>query len=132
MTRAWCSADAPLDVAIRPPCAERAKAVTARSISTASRTSIGLTSTLRGSATAWITPNWAIAAEFVGSRRTATRVTSGAISLSSSSHFPPMLYSEIMKPVVLPPGRARLPDDAGADWIADDRKDDRHAAGRLL
>src|SRR5262245_55101356 len=85
-----------------------------------------------GRAIAWMTPNWAIAAEFVGSRRTATRVTSGAISLSSSSHFPPMLYSEIMKPVVLPPGRARLPDDAGADWIADDWKDDRHAAGRLL
>jgi hypothetical protein len=32
----------------------------------------------------------------------------GAISLSSSSHFPPMLYSAVMKPVTLPPGRARL------------------------
>ena len=43
-----------------------------------------------------------------GSRRTATRVTPGAICLSSSSHFPPMLYSKFMKPVALPPGRARL------------------------
>ena len=39
---------------------------------------------------------------------TATRVTLGAISLSNSSHFPPMVYSAIMKPVALPPGRARL------------------------
>ena len=43
-----------------------------------------------------------------GSRRTATRVTRGAISLSSSSHFPLKLYSNCMKPVTLPPGRARL------------------------
>jgi hypothetical protein len=28
--------------------------------------------------------------------------------LSSSSHFPLMLYSKFMKPVTLPPGRARL------------------------
>src|SRR5262249_48769763 len=32
----------------------------------------------------------------------------GAISLSSSSHLPLMLHSNAMKPVVLPPGRARL------------------------
>ena len=43
-----------------------------------------------------------------GSRRTAARVTPGAISLSSSSHFPLMLNSNSMKPVALPPGRARL------------------------
>jgi hypothetical protein len=28
--------------------------------------------------------------------------------LSNSSHFPPMLYSNVIKPVMLPPGRARL------------------------
>src|SRR5262249_1630416 len=32
----------------------------------------------------------------------------GAISLSSSSHFAAMLYSYTIKPVALPPGRARL------------------------
>src|SRR5215469_11519189 len=37
-----------------------------------------------------------------------TRVTPGAICLSSSSHFPLMLYSNSMKPVALRPGRARL------------------------
>src|SRR5262249_53415496 len=43
-----------------------------------------------------------------GSRTTATRVTLGAISLSSSSHFAPMPYSYGVKPVILPPGRAKL------------------------
>ena len=42
------------------------------------------------------------------SRSTATRVTLGAICLSSSSHFPLILYSNAMKPVALPPGRAKL------------------------
>src|SRR5262249_32309925 len=37
-----------------------------------------------------------------------TRVTRGAISLSSSNHFPLKLYSEFIKPVTLPPGRAKL------------------------
>ena len=44
----------------------------------------------------------------MGSRRIAARVTPGAICLSSSSHFPPRLYSKFMNPVALPPGRARL------------------------
>ena len=43
-----------------------------------------------------------------GSRRTATRVTRGANSLSNSSHFGLIPYSNKMNPVVLPPGRARL------------------------
>ena len=43
-----------------------------------------------------------------GSRRTATRVTLGAMSLSSSNHFAPIPYSAEVKPVALPPGRAKL------------------------
>src|SRR6516164_4111931 len=39
---------------------------------------------------------------------TAARVTCGAICLSSSSHLPLKLYSQFMKPVMLPPGRDRL------------------------
>jgi hypothetical protein len=42
-------------------------------------------------------------AEMAESRRTATRFTSGAICLSRSNHFPPMLYSKSKKPVALPP-----------------------------
>ena len=42
------------------------------------------------------------------SRITAARVTRGAICLSSSSHFPLMPNSNWVKPVALPPGRARL------------------------
>ena len=86
----------------------RAKAATARSISAASRTLTGLTSTPNDGATDWIAPNWPIPAVMAGSRRTAARVTPGAICLSSSSHFPLMPYSNAVKPVALPPGRARL------------------------
>ena len=43
-----------------------------------------------------------------GSRRTATCVTRGATSLSSSSHFPAKPNSEVTNPVALPPGRAKL------------------------
>jgi hypothetical protein len=41
-------------------------------------------------------------------RMTIARLTRGAISLSSSSHFPLMPYSNRRNPVVLPPGRDRL------------------------
>ena len=44
----------------------------------------------------------------IGRCSTATRTTLGAISLSSSSHFAPRLYSNDKKPVALPPGRPRL------------------------
>ena len=53
-------------------------------------------------------PNWAFPEGLPLSRKTAARVTFGAICLSSSSHFPLRLYSNSKKPVVLPPGRARL------------------------
>jgi regulator of protease activity HflC (stomatin/prohibitin superfamily) len=82
--------------------------VMARSISPASRVSIGRNSMPRDGATVWAAPNCAGPAATAASRRTATRVTRGAISLSSSSHFPPMAYSKTVKPVALPPGCAKL------------------------
>ena len=98
----------PLDVTINPLFDPRANAVTSRSISLASRMSTGLNSTPNDGATDWIEANWPIPAGMVGSRRTAARVTPGAISLSSSSHFPLMPYSKVVNPVALPPGRAKL------------------------
>src|SRR6516165_339536 len=55
-----------------------------------------------------MTANWPIPLVIPGSRRTATRVTPGAISLSNSGHFPHRVYSNCIKPVALPPGRDRL------------------------
>src|SRR5262249_16207274 len=81
---------------------------TARSISSASRTPTGRTSTPNDGAAAWIPANWPIPVAMAGSRRTATRFSSGAISLSSSSNFALRPYSYEMKPVALPPGCARL------------------------
>jgi hypothetical protein len=77
-----------------PAFGERANAVTARSISFASRNSIGFNSAPNDCATAWIIVHCPIAAAGVpGSRSTPTRVVPGAISLSSSIHFPAKLYS---------------------------------------
>ena len=61
----WTAANA-LAVTIRPPFEERANAATARSISAASRTLIGLTSTPSDGATDWITANWPIPAGYGG------------------------------------------------------------------
>src|SRR5262249_38284177 len=84
------------------------KTATACSIAiVASRRLIETTSTPNDGAAVWIAPHWPIPAAMVVSRRTAARLTPGAICLSSSSHFAPTLYSHDIKPVVLPPGRAR-------------------------
>jgi hypothetical protein len=93
-----------LAVTIRPPLPKRAKAVIPRSISLGSRTLTGLTSTPSDGAADWMAPNMPIPAVIAGSRSTPARVTPGAISLSSSSHFALKLYSNIIKPVALPPG----------------------------
>src|SRR5947199_6757106 len=73
------------------------------SISPASRMLIGLISTPTDGAAVWMAPHWPIPAVMAGSRMTAARVTRGAISLSSSSHFALVAYSSRMKPVALPP-----------------------------
>jgi hypothetical protein len=87
---------------------ERAKVAMPRSISPASRTLTGFTSTLSDCAMAWMMPNSAGPVGTSELRSTATRLTLGAICLSSSNHFPPMLYSPEVNPVTLPPGRAML------------------------
>jgi hypothetical protein len=63
-----------------------------------------MTSTPTVGAADWMTANWPIPVGVV-SLRTAARVASGAICLSNSGHFPARLYSNIIKPVALPPGR---------------------------
>src|SRR5262245_66346769 len=93
---------------MRPPLDERANAEIARSISLGSRKLTGVNSTPNVGATDWIAPNCTIPAAIVGSRRTATRVTLGAIYLSSSSHLEHMPYSNKTKTVALTQGRARL------------------------
>src|SRR5215470_16099613 len=73
-----------LPVTIRPPFGVPANAAMVRSISPASRMLTGLTSSPTDDATNWLIANWPIPDEKVASRRTAARVTRGAISLSSS------------------------------------------------
>ena len=97
----------PPAVAIMPPLGERAKVATPRSISPTSRALNGVSSTPSDCATDWMAANWPMPAAEVGSRKTAARVTRGAISLSSSTHLPLIVYSKFVKPVALAPGRAR-------------------------
>ena len=47
-------------------------------------------------------------AAVAGLNRSATRTVRGAISFNSSIHLPPTAGSLVVKPVMLPPGRARL------------------------
>src|SRR6516162_7982638 len=95
-------------VTIKPPFAGRASAVMACSISSAPRTLIGRTSTPSDGAKVCIAPNWPGPAATAGVCRNATCFTPGAISLSSSNHLAPMPYSNSMKPIALPPGRATV------------------------
>src|SRR6516165_1586007 len=103
----------------------------ARSISPASCVSIVRNSTPSDGATAWITANWLGPDAMADSRRTAARVTRGAISLSSSSHFAAMLYSHTKKPVAFAARPCQAIDVARADRIGDACEYDRHSAGRL-
>ena len=76
-------------------------------------------------------PNWPIPPAMAESRRTATRVTPGAICLSSSSHFALMPYSNSMKAGGVAARPRQAIDEAGADRIGDVHEHDRHGAGRL-
>src|SRR6516162_76438 len=121
----------PLAVIIKPLPGPRAIVVTARSISSGSRTPIGLNSTPSEGPTAWIAANWPTPSGEAGSRRTTARITPGDISLSSSSNFAPTPYSNCVKPVALPPGRAKL-STKPADRIRHLHKHDRQRASSLL
>ena len=59
-------------------------------------------------------------------------MTPGAICLSNSSHLALVPYSNAVKPVALPPGRAKLSTKPAADRVVHREKHDRHGAGRLL
>jgi hypothetical protein len=84
---------------------------------------------LSDGAAAWMTPNWATPDGIAASRRTPTRVTLGAICLTSSSHLP-------LKPFVrektggVAAGPRQAIDEAGGDRIDGGREHDRHGVGR--
>src|SRR4051794_10664981 len=97
-----------LAVTINPTFDLLANAVMPRSISPGSRMASRITSTPTEGAMDWIATHWPIPAGSAASRKTAARVTPGAASFSNSRYFPLMPYSNVVKPVTLPPGRARL------------------------
>jgi hypothetical protein len=66
-----------------------------------------------------------------GSRSTAARVTRGAISLSSSSHFPPDAVFEIGKTGGVAARPSQAVDEAGTDRVRSQREHDRYGTGCL-
>ena len=82
-------------------------------------------------ATTWMTPNWPIPVAMAGSRRTAARVTPGASSLSSSSHFALKLVFEQQETGGIAARPRQTIDEAGPDRIDDGQKHNRHRACRL-
>src|SRR5215472_5539909 len=66
-----------------------------------------------------------------GSPRTATRVTPGAICLSSSGHFPLMPVFEKHEAGGVAARVSQTFDEATGDWIGDDREHDRHRVRHL-
>src|SRR5262245_14571666 len=101
-----------------------------RSISSALRKSTGRSSTPSDGAAAWITANCPTPWGMLASRRTAARVTRGAISLSSSSHFVPRPYSYPVNPDPAAwPRQAR--DIASTDRIDGQREHNWRRAARF-
>ena len=93
----------------------------ARSISRASRTLIGLTSTPSDGATAWIARELADPGGYGGIPKDRRPRHARRDLLEQLQPFAAKLYSNCMKPVALPPGRARLstkPAPTGSGTIA--------------
>src|SRR5215472_3333241 len=109
-------------VITKPLFEESAKAVTARSISTASRKSRGFASTLSAEATAWITPNRATPEGVAASRRTATRLMPGA---NAGAVF------ERGKAGGVAAGSRQTGNKSSPDGISYNREHNRYGAGHL-
>ena len=90
-----------------------------RSISRASRTSTGLTSTPSDGATVWIAPNWPMPERYGGIAKDRRPRHARRDLLSSSSHFPPMPYSNRGKAGGIAARPRQAVDKAGADRIGD-------------
>src|SRR4051812_19358514 len=76
-----------------------------------------------------MTANWPIPTAYRALRRIAACVTFGAISLSSSSHFPHKLYSNIIKPVAVGARLRQGLDEARPDRVGSDDEHDGNGVG---
>ena len=119
-----------LPVTITPLFAPRANAEMPRSISPASRVSRGVQLHANRARNGLDGTELGRPATFPESRRTNTRVTPGAISLSSSSHFAAMPY-RVGKAGGIAARVRQAVDEAGTDRVGDDGEHDRNGARRL-
>src|SRR5262249_36015432 len=108
ISRRWATREL-VCIQVRPPCGSRASAAITDSRSDLSRTGAAIASTANETAAALKGfSQYSAYVAAAGLNSIATRLTRGAISLSSSSHLPPSESSVVEKPVTLPPGRGKL------------------------
>src|SRR5262249_18817805 len=119
-----------LPVTIRPPFEPRAKAAIARSISPASRTLTGFSSTPNDGATDCIAPNWPAPTARRGSQMTATRLTPGCDLFEQFEPFRADANFEAHKPGGVAARPRQAFNQTGSDRIGGGRKHDRHCAGQ--
>ena len=119
-------------VTIRPPFGARANAVTARSISPASRTSTGLISTPNDGATDCIAANWPIPAGHGGIPKDRRSRHARRDLLEQLQPFRAHAVFELSEAGRVAARPRQALDEAGADRIGDLHEHDRHGAGRLL
>jgi hypothetical protein len=67
-----------------------------------------------------------------GSQMPATRRRPGFISFSNPSHLLPISGSNVLNPVILPPGVREILDEPGSDRIGNHNEYDWDSAGRTL
>ena len=108
-----------LAVTIRPPFGARANAVTARSISPASRTLIGLTSIPNDGATDWMTANWPIPAVYGGIPKDRRSRHARRDLFEQFQPFPAQAVFELHKAGGVAARPRQAIDEAGADRIGD-------------
>src|SRR5262249_8209623 len=114
-----------------PPLGSRAKPATALSIPAASRAGVRLNCTAKDGAAASIDSQyWPECVS--GLKMAIARVTPGAISLSSSSHLPPIRGLEIGESDKVRTGTCQARDEAAADRVCHLQEHDRHGGCFLV
>ena len=105
--------------------------MTARSISPASRTLIGLTSTPSDGATDWMARELADPGRYGGIPKDRRSRHARRDLLEQFQPFPAQAVFELHEAGGVAARPRQAIDEAGADRIGDDREHDRHGAGRL-
>src|SRR3954454_4378998 len=121
-----CTDAAGLPVTIRPPLGTCANCVMSRSISPASRTSIGSTSTPSAGATAWIAPNWPGPVANGRFAKLGHALYGGRNLFEQLQPFPAHGIFEVCHARYIATWVGQAIDETRSDRLGDERKDNRN------